>query len=261
MRTKGSYARILKTKERNRAKNLAGEVSRALLDISAEHQCAVVLEDLTSALSTRGGKGTAMSFMQYKNMFTAMEEKLAQVGCYKKPYKDDGDRFNGNYFFRIVNAANTSQTCSECGLVHDSSFYRELALSLKPTGKTGTVTLPNGKTKKLPKTYLVRTQSQGEKTVDTAQRLEKILKGDEVKELPKTRFKQLLSLVRNKGVFSYRPDQKDFICQSCGHKDDADTQAAVNIARKQLWLQSKGKKKKPAPWPQWYQNRAAKGWK
>lgn len=270
-RTKGGYNRWLKAKESNRAKSLGGEVGRGLLDLMAEHQAPVVLERLNSALVTRGGKGTAMSYMQYERMISTLEQKLAQVGCCSIPSQPKF-RKNDNHFIKLVNPAYTSQTCSACGTVHDSGFYKDLTLTLELTEKGGSVKLPSGKSLSLPESYeSVNWRLRTKKTVQTREKLDEILKGDEVKALPVSRFNKLLNLLRYQ-LLNFRPKQDHFICLECGHEADADEQAALNIARKFIFLkgqpakagdESSEKKRQEArdKWKQWYPKQIAKGWK
>ena len=76
--------------------------------------------------------------------------------------------------------------------------------------------------------------------VDTAKHLALIIGDKPLEKVSKSARERIGAVVR--GTLDYRPRRKErtdrstFICQRCGHKDDADLQAAVNIARKSLFI-------------------------
>ena len=269
----GGYSRYLKAKERNRAKGLVGQVTRQLLSLAAHHKAPLVFERLTSALSTRGGTGQLMSVMQYENVLSAIEQRMAEAACYKTPSQTKF-RAKRTGFVWFVNPSHTSATCSKCGLVHSRRFYDQLCQTLH-TDKSGkwAVTL-DGKKVALGKTYEYWNPSKRQlEQVDTATHLAGII-GDKTPDtLPKSSWERIGAVVR--GTLNYRPrrklrtDKSQFICQRCGHKDDADLQAAVNIARKSIFFAENPKADKAdsgkvtedtaLKWQTWYESKC-KAW-
>jgi hypothetical protein len=87
--------------------------------------------------------------------------------------------------------------------------------------------------------------------------------------LSKTNRESLVSLLRNRWA-PWRPTQADFRCLACGHTDNADLQAALNIARKHVWNSTKKKedkennetarRKAKAKWAAWYKEQLATVW-
>ena len=269
-RQQGGYNRWLRSKERNRARALGGEVTRALLALSAEHQAPLVLENLNSSLATRGGKGTMMSQMQYERVLTSLEQKLAEAGLYAVPSAPKF-RKSDNGFLKLVGPAYTSATCSACGHVHSTDFYEKLANSLTHTADgRWQATLSNGETRLLPLEYTYWAKGKGEQTKATAERLAELLNGKPLAKLSATNRKALVALLKRRWL-PFRPEQAQFQCVLCGHAMNADEQAALNIARKFLFARQRGQPTKEATeaargkvmgeWQAWYQEKAGTVWK
>jgi transposase len=266
---RGGYTRALRSKERNRARALGGEVTRKLLSLAAEHCAPLVLENLNSNLATRGGKNTMMSQMQYERVFTALEQKLAEAGLYSLPSAPKF-RKGDNAFIKLVDPAYTSQTCSNCGHVHWSEFYEKLTDTLAPCGDNQWQVTVEGHARILPESYIYWLRGKGEQTKSTHERIVELLKDRPVSKLNKTDRKSLVSLVKNRWV-PYRPKQADFQCVVCEHKMNADEQGALNIARKFLFASGRGKKagemteaerrKVRGEWEKWYKEKLATVWK
>jgi transposase len=261
---RGGYTRGMRSKERNRARALGGEVTRKLLSLAAEHQAPLVLESLSSNIATRGGKNTMMSQMQYTRVLTALVQKFAEAGLFNlKSKKWD------NSFIKLVGPAYTSQTCSACGHVHWSEFYESLTDTLKPSGEKQWQVTVEGKNRVLPETYTYWLRGKGEQVKNTHERIVELLKDRPVTRLSKTDRKDLVSLIKNR-CFPYRPIQADFQCIVCGHKMNADEQGALNIARKFLFGLGRGKKagemtdaerrKVRGDWEKWYKQKLATVW-
>ena len=266
---RGGYTRTLRSKERNRARALGGEVTRKLLSLAAEHCAPLVLENLNSSLATRGGKNTMMSQMQYERMLTALEQKLAEAGLYSLPSAPKF-RKGDNAFIKLVGPAYTSQTCSACGHVHWAEFYEQLTDTLAPFGDKQWQVAVEGQARILPESYTYWLRGKGEQTKNTHERIVELLKDRPVSKLNKTDRKSLVSLVKNRWM-PYRPKQADFQCVVCGHKMNADEQGALNIARKFLFASGRGKKsgemteaerrKVRGEWEKWYKEKLATVWK
>lgn len=265
---RGGYTRGMRSKERNRAKALGGEVTRKLLSLAAEHHAPLVLENLNSSLATRGGKNTMMSQMQYERVMTALEQKMAEAGLYELPSAPKF-RKSDNGFIKLVGPAYTSSTCSGCGHVHSSDFYQKLADTLQsPAAGKWQVTV-EGKPRVLPESYTYWLRGKGEQTKNTNERIVELLKDRPVSKLSKTDRKTLVSLLRGRWL-NYRPTQADFQCVVCGHQMNADEQGALNIARKFLFASGRGKKagemteaerrKVMADWEKWYKQKLATVW-
>ena len=258
-RTKGGYTRWLRSKERNRARALGGEVTRALLDLCANHRAPLVLENLGSGPATRGGKGTIMSQMQYERVLTAIEQKLAETGLYALPSAAKF-RKRDNGFIKLVGPAYTSSICSACGHLHDSEFYESVAWH---------VALPTGKSRGLPEAYTYSVRGKGEQTKPTDERIAELLNGKPLAEASQTNRRTLVSLLKSRWL-PFRPNQAEFQCVICGHKMNADEQAALNVARKFLFIAEQGTKsgemsegerrKMRTKWQAWYVNKLRTDW-
>jgi len=268
-RTAGGYTRKLRAKERNTASALGGLVMRELLDLLVRHPGALVFERLSSGITTRGGRGTLMGNMHYERILSGVEGKLAEAGCYKAPSAAKY-RKGITPFLRFVNPAYTSATCSACGEVFSSSWYKKTAATIsKESPGSWSVTLPNGKKLQLPCSYTSYMRGRGEKTWNTAERLEELFKDRTWSDLPPSTRKTVEGLVAR--LTHHRPKRGEFVCPSCGHKDDADLQAALNIARKSIWVsslpprqakQSEGEDRRSTeePWRVWYKKQIMEKW-
>lgn len=268
-RTAGGYTRQLRAKERNTASALGGLVIRELLDLLVRHPGSLVFERLTSGITTRGGRGTLMGNMHYERILGGVEGKLAEAGCYKVP---SAAKFRKGIapFIRFVNPAYTSATCSACGEVFSSSWYKKVAATIcKQSSSSWSVTLPGGKTVQLPSSYTSYMRGRGEKTWNTAERLAELFKDRQFASLPPSTRKSVEGLVQR--LISHRPKRGEFVCPSCGHKDDADLQAALNIARKSIWVSTlpprlanqpdgEGRRSTEEPWRDWYKKRIREKW-
>jgi transposase len=268
-RTQGGYTRWLRSKERNRARALGGEVTRAMLALAAEHQAPLVLENLSSSLATRGGKRTMMSQMQYERMLTSLEQKLAEVGLYALP---SAPRFRkgDNGYIKLVGPAYTSSTCSACGHVHSSEFYEKLADGLEADGNSiWRITLANGQKRVLPTEYTYWLKAKGEQTKQTHHRIAELLDGKAISKISKSNRNSLVRLLKGSWL-PYRPKQAEFQCVVCGHQMNADIQGAINIARKFLFRLESNKKanemteaerrKVIGEWESWYKQKLAAVW-
>lgn len=258
----GGYSRWLKSKERNRAKSLSGEVSRHLLDLAADHLAPLIFERLGSGIATRGGARQLMSLMQYERMISAIEQRLAEASCYKTPSSSTYRKTQCG-FLGFVGPSYTSSTCSHCGQVHSARFYTELVATLA-CGDDGTWSVMLGSNRiSLPATYKVWVRGRGEVEVLVAERLGEIFRDQNFAALPKTRAAAAIRTL--KSSLPYRPSQDQFICLRCGHQDDADLQAAVNIARKFLFVAEnpraasgdadEGRRSVEPKWQAWYESK------
>jgi len=268
-RTAGGYTRKLRAKERNIASALGGLVIRELLDLLVRHPGDLVFERLTSGITTRGGRGTLMGNMHYERILSGVEGKLAEAGCYKVP-RAIKYRSKNTPFLRFVSPAYTSATCSACGEVLSSGWYRKAAATIsRESSGSWSVTLPSGKTVQLPSSYTSYMRGRGEKTWNTAERLEELFKGRKWSDLPPSTRKTVEGLVAR--LIHHRPKRGEFVCPSCGHKDDADLQAALNIARKSIWVRSlpprqakqieaEDRRSTEEPWREWYKKRIREKW-
>jgi len=266
---RGGYTRDLRSKERNRARALGGEVTRRLLSLAAAHCAPLVLENLNSSLATRGGKKTMMSQMQYERVFTTLEQKLTEAGLYALPSAPKY-RKGDNAFIKLVGPAYTSATCSACGHVHSSDFYEALADTLLPMGNGQWQATVDGSPRTLSESYTYWLRGKGEQTRNTNERILEILKERPISKLSKTDRKSLVSLLRNRWL-PYRPKQAEFQCVVCGHTMNADEQGALNIARKFLFVSGRAKRsgemteverrKVRNDWEKWYKEKVATVWK
>ena len=260
----GGYSRWLNSKERNRAKSLAGEVSRRLLDLAAIYMAPLVFERLGSGIVTRGGARQLMSLMQYERVVSTIEQRLSEASCYKPP-SSSTYRKSICGFVGFVGASYTSSTCSNCGQVHSSRFYSDLAASLSfSEGGVWSVQLGQAQIA-LPSTYKVWVRGRGEVEVLVSERLGEIFGERDFSSLPKTRAAAALRTL--KSALPCRPTQDQFVCLRCGHRDDADLQAAVNIARKFMFVAEnpraasgdaeEGRRSVEPKWQAWYESKCS----
>jgi len=269
-RSAGGYTRRLRAKERNTASALGGLVIRELLDLLVRNPGALVFERLSTGIVTRGGRGTLMGNMHYERILGGIETKLAEAGCHKRVTKTKyRGNITSNTFIRFVNPAYTSATCSSCGEVFSSAWYNKVTTTIQKHNGRWQVTLGTGKHLQLPDTYKTYMRGRGEKTYNTAERLEELFKGRSLQDLPPTSRKDVDSLVKK--LIHHRLKRGEFVCLCCGHKDDADLQAALNIARKSIWLstlpkrlanqgEEEGRRSTDEPWKQWYKKRISEKW-
>jgi hypothetical protein len=267
-RSKGGYSRALRAKERNRAKALGGDVTRHLVHLAAVHKAPLVLENLTSGIVTRGGKGIIMSRMQYERILVGVEQKFAEAGLYDLP---NGPQFRkrDNGFIKLVGPAYTSSTCSACGQVHSNDFYESLVPSLEKNGELWQVTLPDGSVRPMPERYEYYLRGFGLKERNVDERIREILGTKTPDELSQTARKRLVSHLRNYWL-AYRPTQAEFRCVSCRHEMNADLQGGLNIARKHLFNMEtdtkskedteKGRRNIMQEWERWYKTKVANDW-
>lgn len=269
-RTLGGYTRRLKAKERNTASALGGQVIRELLNLITTKKGALVFERLSSGIVTRGGRGTLMGNMHYERILSGIEQKLSEAGCYEAP---SATKFRKGIspFLRFVNPSYTSSTCSKCGEVYSRAWYEKIAPTLERNPASGEWSVKNTtKMCILPESYSYFARDKGEQKKKTDDRLTEIFKGKDWAKLSVTSKKEAVGLLQTK-LYAYRPTRGKFRCLSCDHEDDADLQAALNIARKSIWVaslpprktgidQPDERGKRQEIWGQWYKKRTKENW-
>jgi transposase len=268
-RSLGGYTRRLRAKERNMASALGGQVIRELMSLLVTKKGSMVFENLSSGIVTRGGRGTLMGNMHYERILSGIEQKLSEAGCYEMPSAKKY-RKGLSPFLRFVNPSYTSSTCSKCGEVYSRAWYDKIAPSLERK-ETGIWTVKLGeKLFTLPDSYSYFLRGRGEQHKKTDERLTEIFKGREWAKLSATSKKEVVGILQSKLV-AYRPKRGKFNCPTCGHEDDADLQAALNIARKTIWVSTLPPKKAKSGdqdfrgvgqelWAKWYKDRVHKNW-
>jgi hypothetical protein len=232
-----TWSSELRKREKEIARALTGKVVRTILDVGSKRRMKFVLESLASGVVTRGGKDSRMSQRPYERILKTLEYRLNEAGMYRQP-KDE--RGVGSYHLRFIPPHYTSQTCSRCGLVHDSKYYRELALSLVQAKGRWVVTI-NGLERELKTEY--KAGRYGEKTIDTNEELSELLNGRSAGQVlkrnkdgkPTRDALRLISIVEK--CVPYREKQHIFRCLAGCEPIHADVQAALNIARKLLFMQ------------------------
>ena len=261
-RTQGGYTRWLRSKERNRARALSGEVTRAVLALAAEHRAPVVLENLNSSLAMRGGKKTMMSLMQYQPVQRALEQKFLEAGLWEAPKRKQKFPKKDNGFIKLIDAWWTSRTCSQCGNTHSSEFYEKLGETLTHAPDEKWCVTVCERPFVLPDTYQYRFRGE-DKVGNTNERLQSLLKGKQIKELTGKQREHLIEFLER--LLSFRPQQANFRCLKCGYETNADVQAALTIARKYLFElehpPKKGEKDRRLKWQAWYQEKLRTVWK
>jgi hypothetical protein len=263
----------LRKKEREIARALTGKVVRTILAVGSQQPTTFVLEQLTSGIPTRGGKGSRMSERQYERILSTLEFRLNEAGLYRQP-KDE--RKSGSYHLRFIGPHFTSQTCCRCGLVHDAKFYREITASLFSPTKGKWRIRSKSIERELKTEYTVWSRRYGERTLQTDEELSELLNGRSAAQVlePNRDGKVTTSGIRLVSIVEkclpYRAEQHIFRCLAGCDPIHADVQAALNIARKFVFSQDPTRKKRAAKkedvdeneevssyrddWEAWYKN-------
>ena len=115
----------------------------------------------------------------------------------------------------------------------------------------------------LAESYRVWIKGKGEIEVNTAARLNEVMGERTFAKLPKTKAAAAMRALKN--ALAYRPTQDHFRCLRCGHEDEADLQAAVNIARKSMFAAENpklakgegedGRRAIEQKWQTWYESK------
>jgi predicted RNA-binding Zn-ribbon protein involved in translation (DUF1610 family) len=177
-----------------------------------------------------------MSDKQYTKIEDYLRRKLMENGLLA------GDIVNNTRSGLLgkVIAEHTSTTCSDCGFVYKKEDMRQCICDLNLINKSNNDgsnevwwTKLGGKDVSLDVTYPGYDKKQKEsREVEANQVIIGILKGRDPKELTGAEQKRLINVLHK--ALSPRKTQETYICPICGHKENADKQASLNIARR--WI-------------------------
>ncbi|MBI4568069.1 MAG: hypothetical protein HY719_06690 [Planctomycetes bacterium] len=230
-RATGAYRASLRNRAANIADATVKEAAAVLFALAHEREALVVLEDLSRGFG-RSGRRTLMALRQYTRLEDALVSKLRYEGLFT------ADTLLTNCAHgpvAKVTAPYTSTTCSGCGEPHASangSFYFENLIREDSGFRTR---LTNGKEVSLDFEYQYWAREERKmRTANVSERLREILGDREANDVAATTREKAQSLLRR--ALSPRVRQADYRCPNCGHEANADEQAALNIARRWLFV-------------------------
>ncbi|HBR17948.1 MAG: hypothetical protein A3G39_04675 [Deltaproteobacteria bacterium RIFCSPLOWO2_12_FULL_43_16] len=257
-RRAGGYSRKFASKSRNLADDMVRNSARDLFYHAVTHDAVLVFENLSRGFG-RQGKRTFMTERQYTKMEDWLTAKLAYEGLTSKTYLSK------------TLAQYTSKTCSNCGFTITTADYDGMLVRLKKTSDGWATTLNNKELKAEGQiTYYNRYKRQTVEKELSAEldRLSEESGNNDISKWTKGRRDEALFLLKKR--FSHRPVQEQFVCLDCGHEVHADEQAALNIARSWLFLNSNstefksyksGKQPFVGAWQAFYKRRLKEVWK
>ena len=228
----GQYEAELKKKAKNFSKATIEKIGAELLYYATKHNALIVLEDLNREFGIKQ--------MMATNQYTKLEDYLT------RKLKENG-LMGGNIVVNTrsgllgkVVAKYTSKTCSNCGFVASSEKLKNVPLELKNIdGKDIWFANLDGKEISLdiePKMYNKLTGHNEPVNVSN--------KITELKQKNTKKNKELIEKVLLNAL-NPRKTQEHYKCPICGHEENADQQASLNIARRWLFIKDKEGKESP----------------
>ena len=210
--------------------------ARDILYYAVQNNSLIVLEDLARGFG-RQGKRTFMSNRQYTKMEDMLIAKLAYEGLWT--YKGKLKAHTTHSYLAKTIAQYTSKTCSNCGFVITNAHYEDMLESLFKA-ESGWKTFLNERELEVSGgiTYYSRNKKQDviRNVHEELDRLTEESGTTDIKTWSKKRKEFAVFLLKKK--FNHRPEQERFVCIDCGYETHADEQAALNIARSWLFLES-----------------------
>ncbi|MDR1926629.1 MAG: hypothetical protein LBQ13_02980 [Endomicrobium sp.] len=234
---KAKYNKNLISKAKNLADSMVEKVAIELLYYSTKYKGLIVLEGLSRGFG-RGGKRTKMSDKQYTKIEDYLKRKLKENGILA------GDVINNTRSGLLgkVIAEHTSTTCSSCGFVYKKEDMKQCINDLNLRDKSDNNsssssevwwTKLGGKDISLDVIYGGYDKKQKESNeLEANQIIINLLKGKNPEELTEVEQKRLINILHK--ALSPRKTQESYICPICGHEENADEQASLNIARR--WI-------------------------
>ena len=242
----GQYEAELKKKAKNFSKATIEKIGAELLYYATKYNALIVLEDLNREFGIK----QMMSTNQYTKLEDYLTRKLKENGL-----------MGGNIVVNTrsgllgkVVAKYTSKTCSNCGFVASSEKLKNVSLELKNIdGKDIWFANLDGKEISLDIDYEAYIRKEGHnKTFNANEEMTRLKQKDTKKN--KELIEKILLAVLNP-----RKTQAEYICPICGHTENADQQASLNIARR--WLFIKDKEGKESPEYKEYKDKKKVYWK
>ena len=222
----GQYDVVLKKKAKNFSKATIEKIGAELLYYAVKYNALIVLEDLNREFGIK----QMMSTNQYTKLEDYLTRKLKENGLMS------GDivvNTRSGLLGKVV-AKYTSKTCSHCGFVASAEKLKNVPLILKnENGKDIYYANLDGKEISLDQTYTQYVKSKGHNQIFNA--------NDEIIKLKQKDTKKNQELIEKilLNVLNPRKTQAEYICPICGHRENADQQASLNIARRWLFKDSK----------------------
>lgn len=221
----GQYEAELKKKAKNFSKATIEKIGAELLYYATKHNALIVLEDLNREFGIKQ--------MMATNQYTKLEDYLT------RKLKENG-LIGGNIVVNTrsgllgkVVAKYTSKTCSNCGFVASSEKLKNVPLELKNIdGKDIWFANLDGKQISLDIECERYNQKKGHKEIFNA--------NEEITNLKQKNTKKNEELIEKilLNALNPRKTQAEYICPICGHTENADQQASLNIARRWLFIGS-----------------------
>lgn len=218
----GTYNNTLKHKAKNFSKSAIEKIGIQLLYYANKYNGLIVLEDL----SRNFGVDPIMAKRQYTKLEDFLIKKLQENGLM---YGNVLTNTKSGLLAKVM-ANLTSKTCSHCGSVFSTEKLENIEPYLKDDG-VYYVKLDN-KEISLDRDYKQYIRIKGH--------FETFNANEEITKLKTKDTKKNKELIKKVIINALNPrkTQEDFICPICGHKQNADQQAGLNIARKWLFKDS-----------------------
>jgi transposase len=220
-REAGGYSDKLAHRAKNISDKTIERIAIDLLYLASKYRGLLVMEDLSRGFG-RHGKKTIVSNNQYTRIEDSIANKLKINGLSRKGTTVCNCR---DGLVAKVQAAHTSMTCGKCGYVH-----RKENIDLDTMKKENGVwhIIMSGKD------FLLDLNYRGWKgrPENANAKIDELVKNKEVATLSDTNKDKVQKII--KSVLSPRQSQESFVCPICGHKDNADANASLNIARR--WI-------------------------
>ena len=242
----GQYEAELKKKAKNFSKATIEKIGAELLYYATKYNALIVLEDLNREFGIK----QMMSTNQYTKLEDYLTRKLKENGL-----------MGGNIVVNTrsgllgkVVAKYTSKTCSNCGFVASSEKLKNVSLELKNIdGKDIWFANLDGKEISLDINYEAYVKKEGHNKTFNA--------NEEITRLKQKNTKKNKELIEKAllNALNPRKTQAEYICPICGHTENADQQASLNIARR--WLFIKDKEGKESPEYKEYKDKKKPYWK
>ncbi|HSQ97482.1 MAG TPA: hypothetical protein VLL98_02065 [Rickettsiales bacterium] len=218
----GNYDAKLKKKAKNLSKATIEKIGAELLYYATKYKGLIVLEDLAREF----GIDPIMAKRQYTKIEDFLSRKLKENGLM---WGNILTNTKSGLLGKVI-AQHTSKTCSDCGCV----FAAEKIRALEPYLKEDNIYYITfeGKEISLNINYKIWIRSKGrEESFNANEEIIKLKEKDTIKN--KKRIEKVLLNALNP-----RKTQAEFFCPICEHKENADMQAGLNIARRWLFIKS-----------------------